>query len=154
MDMPKPGAAHEKLRRLEGTWSGDEVMHPSPWAPDGKRCQSTVESRMGVDGFFLISDYEQRTGDEVTFRGHAVYGFDAPSERYTMHWFDSIGMDPGAPAYGAWEGDTLTFENDSPMGRGRYRYTINADGSYTFQMSHSQDGASWNVQMDATYTRA
>lgn len=153
MEMPKPTEAHAKLARMAGTWHGEEIMHPSPWAPEGSKAQSIVSAELRIDGFFLITDYEQRCGDTVTFKGHGVYGYDPASGKYTMHWFDSLGMDPGAPALGTWEGDTLTFENQSPMGHGRYRYTMNADGGYVFEMSHSMDGQNWAKMMDATYTR-
>ena len=152
-DTPRPGAAHAKLARLAGTWRGKETLHPSPWAPEASQCESTLTARIAIDGFFLISDYEQRAGGDVTFRGHGVYGFDAQTQKYTMHWFDSTGVDPGAPATGTWIGDTLTFEHRSPMGHGRYVYTCNEDGSYTFQMSHSMDGQRWAPTMDATFTR-
>ena len=85
MEMPKPGAQHAVLARLAGTWIGDETMHPSPWAKEGSQATGTVVATMQIDGFFLVSDYEQRRGDQVTFRGHGVYGWDGPKERYTMH---------------------------------------------------------------------
>lgn len=86
---------------------------------------------MGLDGFFLLTDYEEERGGQVAFRGHGVYGWDQREQCYTMHWFDSMG--DGAPtlARGQWEG---------------------AD-RYQFRLEHSSDGKEWRPMMEGTYTR-
>ena len=71
-----------------------------------------------------------------------------------MHWFDSMGCDPGAPAVGTWEGNRLSFQSKHEMGHGRYTYEFVGKDSYTFKLEHSQDGKSWMPFMDATYKRA
>jgi hypothetical protein len=153
--MPEPGEQHRKLQALAGTWVGEEKIFPSPWDQAGGTALGRVEARMGLDGFFLISDYQQERGGQVTYRGHGVYGYDARRERWTMSWFDSMGAGTGAGdvAPGIWEGNVLTFSNKNPMGHGRYIYTFLSDGKYTFRIEHSQDGSSWAPFMEATYTR-
>ncbi len=147
--MPSPGPAHEVLSRMAGEWTGDETLPPSPFHPEGARRTSTTSSRM-LEGFFLVTDYVQTDGDEVTFRGHGTYSYDASADEYVMYWFDSMGG-AGGVARGKLEGDVLTFLNTSPMGPHRYRYTI-GDGTYRFEMGMSQDGQEWGTFMDATYT--
>ncbi|MDA1266194.1 MAG: DUF1579 family protein [Planctomycetota bacterium] len=147
--MPTPGPAHEVLARMAGEWTGDETMLPSPFHPEEQKRTSTNSARM-LEGFFLVSDYEQRSGDEVTFRGHGVYSWDAAAEEYVMYWFDSMGG-AGGVARGKLEGDVLTFQSRSPMGHHRYRYTI-GDGGYRFEMAMSQDGQDWPTFMEGTYS--
>ena len=153
MEMPTPQAEHQKLAALAGTWSGEETMHPSPWAPAGSSAIGKITSRMDLGSFFLISDYTQEKDGQVTFRGHGVYGWDAHHERYTIHWFDSMGMDPGAPAPGTWEGDVLCFQHETAMGHARYTYTFVDADHYSFKLENSLDGESWTPMMDGQYTR-
>jgi hypothetical protein len=153
MEMPRPGAAHLRLHELVGTWIGEETMHPSPWSPAGSKARGRVVAEMQLGGFFLVSRYEQYVGDQRSFEGHGVYGWDPQRKLYTMHWFDTMGNDPGGPARGTWNGALLAFENETPMGRGRYAYEILGPGRYRFQMAMSPDGQSWTPIMDALYVR-
>ena len=151
MEMPRPSAEAERLvQALSGTWEGPETMHPSPWSPEPAQRVGRYTNRT-LDGFFLLVDYEQRDGEQVTFRGHGVYSWDAREEVYTMYWFDSMGG-AGGISKGRMEGDVLTFETTSPMGQHRYQYTF-GDGSKTFEMSMSPDGENWQQFMKANYAK-
>lgn len=147
-DMPKPGPEHQKLSALCGRFVGEERMLPSPWSPEEQTRTGTLHARM-LEGFFVISDYEQHMGDQVTFRGHGVYGWDPQKECYRMYWFDSMGG-AGGIADGHMEGNVLTFRNESPMGHHRYRYTFE-EGQTIFEMAMSQDGENWSVSMIGHY---
>lgn len=151
MHMPEPGPEHDVLRRMTGIWNGAEHMHPSPWSPEPQERVGRIEARM-LEGFFVVSDYLQTAGDEVTFRGHGVYSWDAAAEKYVMYWFDSMGG-AGCLADGTYADDVLTFVNQSPAGHHRYRYTF-GDGEMRFDMAMSQDGESWNDLMNAVFTPA
>lgn len=153
MDMPKVLEQHKKLAMMAGTWVGEETMFPSPWDPKGGSANGKIEGRIGIDGFFLVTDYVQERGGQVTYRGHGVYGWDAQQACYTMHWFDSMGCAPAEPAKGQWLGNTLTFQNKSPMGHGRFTYNFDGEGRYTFRMEGSQDGTQWMTMMEGRYTR-
>ena len=154
MEMPKPGPEHQVLARLAGRWKGAEKMYPSPWAPEGSDAVGIIEAEMQIDGFFLISNYKQTVGGQQTFLGHGVYGWDAQKQSYTMHWFDSMGMDPGAPALGTLEGNVLTFRSESPMGKHRFVYTFSEGGGHHFAMAMSKDGENWQPLMEGTYEPA
>jgi hypothetical protein len=153
MEMPKPGAAHEKLARFVGKWTIAETMHPSPWDPKGGTADGRTEYRLACDGFFLVCDYDQLRGGEVTFSGHGVYGWDAEKKKHTMHWFDSMGMDPGAPALGDFEGDTLVFQHATRMGHARYTYRFESRDRFTFRIESSRDGVEWLTFLDSVYSR-
>ena len=157
-EMPEPGEAHERLLRMTGEWSGEETMMPSPWSPTEEKRTATISSR-ALEGFFVVSDYVQRNAaGDVTFRGHGVYSYDPQAEEYRMYWYDSMGG-PGGIAYGRLDGDVLTFENTSPMGRHRYRYTFGQEGARAtnrFEMSMAPPGTEgedgWSLLMVGDYT--
>lgn len=152
MEMPSIQEHHKKLKDLAGSWSGQETMHPSPWDPKGGTATGKIESRVDLDGFFLISDYLQERGGQVSYRGHGVYGWDPAERCYMMYWFDSIGI-PGTAARGQWNGNTLSFEHRTPMGYSRYVYVMERDGRYSFRIDNSQDGKNWSCFMEGTYNR-
>lgn len=148
-EMPKPGPAHAKLEPLSGHWAGEETMLPSPWSPQEEKRHGVIRARY-LEDFFVISDYEQTNGSgDVVFRGHGVYSYDAVAEEYKMHWFDSMGG-AGGIATGTFHGDSLVFENTSPMGQHRYTYTF-SEGLTRFEMAMSGDGEEWTVLMVGNY---
>ncbi len=153
MEMPKPSAAHAKLHQLAGSWTGDETLHPSAFSPEARSAHGVFHMRMAVDGMFLVSDYEESRDGEVVFRGHGVYGYDAKRERYTMFWFDSMGISP-SEVLGTWDGDTLTFEASSEHGKARYIYQVKDGGGMRFSITGSHDGEQWSCIMEGDYERA
>ena len=154
MEMPKPTKHHEKLAAMVGEWTGEETMHPSPWDPKGGTATSRTSTRLELDGFFLLTDYVQKRGGRVSYQGHGVVGWDARQERFTLYWFNSMGIDPGAPALGIWEGNVLRFQHQHDMGHSRYTYTFDSPDSYTFTLEHSPDGQEWMMFLQGTYKRA
>ena len=150
MEMPQPGPEHEKLHAMVGEWVGDDTLFPSSWSPEEqhRKCKLSVRS---LDNFFVISDFEQTVDSQVTFRGHGVYSWDPQAEVFKMYWFDSMGG-AGGLADGRMEGNVLTFQNTSPMGHHRYRYTFNPDETI-FEMAGSQDGEDWQTMMEGHYRK-
>jgi len=154
MQVPTPTAEHRRLERLAGTWSGEETLFPSPWMPEERRAKGRLRARMEVGGLFLVTDYQEAQGGEVTFRGHGVYGWDPELRAYTMHWFDSMGGGgPQGPARGTWHEDTLTFERQGPEGWARYVYVLEAPNRLTFRIESSQDGSHWSTFLEGRYRR-
>lgn len=151
MEMPKPGPEHEVLARLAGKWQGAEKMHPSPWVPEGCEAVGIIEAEMKIDGLFLVTNYVQTVDGKQTFQGHGVFGWDAYKQRFTMYFFDSMGMDPGAPALGTLEGNVLAFYSESPMGKHRFVYEFLDGGKHSFAMAMSQDGENWQPMMEGMY---
>lgn len=154
MDMPKPSAQHKKYQALVGIWSGDETLHPMPWDPSTTKVTSKSVNRLDLGGFFLLIDHEQTRDGKISYRGHGVYGFDPAQQKYTMHWFDVMGCDPGPPALGTWEGDALCFQHSHQKGHGRYTYKFPREGVYSLLIEMSQDGTNWSPFLSGTYTRA
>ena len=151
--MPTAQEQHKKLQALAGTWVGEEKMYPSPWDAEGGTAVGKIVSRIDLDGFYLIEEYTQERGGQVSYRGHGVFGWDGQRNRYTMHWFDSMGMPTHEPALGTWEGNTLRFEMSGPMGHQRYIFTTEGPTRYAFKIEHSQDGKEWCAFMEGRYTK-
>jgi uncharacterized protein DUF1579 len=154
-EMPVPGPPHERLAQLVGEWSGEEVLHPSQWDPDGGTAAGRYSFRMGLDGFYLLADAEQERAGSVNYRGHGVFGWDARGRCYTMRWFDSTGIDPGQPALGSWEDAGLTLVHETTyLGSSRYTFAV-ADGRLRVRIENSADGGSgtWRTFLEGTYTR-
>ena len=94
MNMPKPGEPHRKLARLVGIWTGEDRMHPSPWCAEGATAGARLTCSLALGGFAVVSDYEQQRDGRVTFSGHGIHRWDAHHQRYMLHWFDSMGLEP------------------------------------------------------------
>lgn len=156
MDMPKPTEAHEKLRRLVGTWEGEEIMHPSMWDPGGSTAQARSTNRLALGGFVVIGDYEQWYGKHVTFAGHSVYTYDSTERCYALYWWDSMGMPPNV-FKGNFDDGVLTVTSEQAVPGGprfsRLTYDLSESGKLTSRIEMSDDGESWTNFMDGTYTR-
>jgi hypothetical protein len=150
--MPKPTKAHAHLASLAGEWRGEEILHPSAWAPERRTAIGTFSSKMILDGMYLTHDYVEERDGKVVFRGHGIYGWDPKRERYTMHWFDSMGFPP-SETLGVLDGATLTFQNSGAHGHARYTYALLDADRFTFRIDNSRDGQSWSPVMEGEYRR-
>jgi Protein of unknown function (DUF1579) len=139
MDTPKPTADHKRLEKLAGIWIGTEKMHPSPWDPKGSEAQAITRSRVVVGGYAVAGDYEQRSGANITFEGHAVYTWDPKVNQVVLHWFDSMGG--GVDVFrGGWNGDKLELQCQNVMGSWRMTTDLSKPGVMTSHMGNSSDG--------------
>lgn len=152
MDMPQPSAGHSRLEKLAGEWEGEETMHPSQWDPKGGIAVGRMSSRLALNGFALISDYEQERDRAITFTGHAVFTFEPKSERYALHWFDCMGTPPEV-FQGRFDGDVLTLAHGGPGMHARLTYDFTGSRQLRTSMEMSQDGVAWNTLFDGRYTR-
>ncbi len=151
--LERPTEAHDRMSRLAGSWIGEDTLAPSPWEPQGTRATGRMTARMALGGFHLIMDWTQERDGVVNFEGHGVVGWDPRGRCYTMHWFDSMGVEHGAPQLGTWEGATLTFTHETThMGFSRQVYEIR-DDEYRFRLEYSRDGRAWKPFMESLYRR-
>lgn len=153
MQMPTPNDQHTRLARLAGAWQGTEKMYPSQWDPAGGEATGTTRSRVDLNGFAVIADYQQQRGGQVTFSGHGVYTIDPKTNEVVLHWFDSIGQ--GAEIFrGGWQGDRLTLTSRSAMGHARLSYDFGTPGQLNSAMDMSPDGKQWSRLFDGVYRAA
>lgn len=151
MPMPKPNEHHARFAPLAGTWTGEERMLPSRWTPEGAVASAHIVNHPSASGFVFAQDYEQRRDGEVVFSGHGVWWIDQATSEVRMTWWDSMGMAPNE-FRGGWEGDRLVVRSESPMGHTRASWTLTESG-YTHTMETSQDGQTWSLLMEGSYTR-
>jgi uncharacterized protein DUF1579 len=152
MEMPKPTDAHKKLELLVGTWEGEEIMHPSPWTPEGGTRMGRVMNRRALDGFNVIQEYEQIDQGKTTFLGHGVFGYNTKESCYMMYWWDNFGGE-GSQFRGNFEGKVLTVANQNEMGHSRAMFDLREPGVYAFKMDMSQDGKTWATLMEGKYRK-
>lgn len=153
-EMPKPTDEHRRLHAMAGSWRSEETLHPSPWDPNPSSAVGRAEARAALDGFVVVTDYEQTKDGRVGYRGHGVFGFDTKQGKPFMQWGDNMMAVAPATVWGAWSGNVLTFEMAGQQGHNRYVYAFEKDGAYTFSIQWSQDGKTWRAFMDGHFTRA
>lgn len=153
MNMPALTDGHLRLRELAGDWRGTETMHPSQWDPEGGSAEGRTNSYLALNGFALITDYEQRRDGVVTFTGHGVMTYDPAETRYVLHWFDSMGSPPEV-FRGAFDGDTLSVSHGGPGMHARLTYDLSQSDRMVTRMEMSSDGVDWKTLFDAVYERA
>jgi hypothetical protein len=148
MEMPTPSAGHRKLEKIAGRWEGEEKMYPSPWDQNGGTAIGRISSRVALNGFALINDYEQERDGEITFSGHGVFTYDPKEDSYTLVWVDCMGAPPEI-FKGKFEGDVLKLAHGGPGMHVRLTYDVVSP----IAMEMSQDGQTWNRFFDARLSR-
>jgi hypothetical protein len=97
--MPKPGPEHEALKEMEGTWDATVAF-------GGQESKGTMVYKMGLGGFWLLSDFQADLGGEK-FHGKGMDGYDPAKKKYVSVWADSM-----SPKIMASEG---TFDKDKGL---------------------------------------
>ena len=88
----------------------------------------------------------------MTFEGHGVFGWDARGMCYPIHWFDSQGVEHGAPAFGTWEETVLHTHETTHMGHSRQVYDVEGDRC-RFLLQYSRDGREWTTFLESAFRR-
>lgn len=145
--MSAPGPGHRALDVFVGTWRTEGVVRATADAP---AFPFTAEDRYAwmEGGFFLLHHVDARMGGE-RLRALEVIGYDAATETYPMHSYDSAGnagTHRGRLRDGEW-----TFTGAAERFTGRF-----ADDGHTLSglWERSDDGTTWEPWMDVTLTRA
>ena len=152
--MPDTSAEYHRLHALAGEWVGDDTLHPSPWNEARGHATTEVVARLAFDGGVIVVDETRARGDGVE-RVHVVFGFDAHAGRFVLDRFPAPdpAWQPTAPALGGWDGETLTFLQDTPSGALRYQYAFRSPDYYTFTLSYWESPRGWRTALDGTYHR-
>lgn len=85
--MPQPGAEHEALKQLEGTWTGEATLQLPGMEP--QKSEVKVINSMDLNGFWLMGQYEGSMMG-MPFKGHSVWGYDQETGKYVEVWVDSM----------------------------------------------------------------
>lgn len=145
--------AHQQLTRPLGEWVGEVIIPSNPDLPEGAKAESRILSTWQLNGWKVVSEYEQTGLAETPYTAHRLYGWDPKQEKYTFYWFDSDGWDPGAPALGDWDGDTLQFTETTTMGPTRFTYTFEGKDHYTLKVENSTNGQDWKLLFTEHFRR-
>jgi hypothetical protein len=78
----KPGKEHDHLKRLVGIWEAETEF--------GK---GTMTYKMGLDGLWLIGDFEGEFGG-MKFQGKGLDTYDSATKKYRSVWVDSFSTAP------------------------------------------------------------
>ncbi len=153
MTMPQLTDAHRALAQLVGHWTGEERLHPSPWAPQGATATGRVENRSALDGFVVLQDYEQSREGVPPYRGHGVFRWDPEDRSYALDWYDSMGGGP-TEFRGEFLDGVLTMRAEQPHGPTRAVFDFREADTYQYRMDVSPDGTHWHPVMEGRYRRA
>lgn len=127
-------------------------MYSSPFDPRGGTAIGRIDSRIALNGFALINDYEQERGGKVTFSGHGVFTYDPPADLYTLIWVDYMGAPPEV-FKGKFEGEILQLAHGGPGMHVRLSYDLREADVLSTGMEMSPDGKDWNRFFDARLMR-
>jgi hypothetical protein len=79
---PKPGKEHDHLKRLVGTWEVDSEFG-----------NGTMTYKMGLDGLWLVGDFDGEFGG-MKFKGHGLDTYDSATKKYRSVWVDTFSAKP------------------------------------------------------------
>jgi hypothetical protein len=142
---PDPALKH--LDAFVGKWKTEGQIKESPFGPSGKLVGTdTYEWLAG--GFFLIHRVDVCMGDQKN-ESIEMIGYDASSNTYPMHSFDSQGNSIAMQA--RIKGDTWTFTGESM----RFTGTFGKDRkSISGKWESLGDDSKWHHWMDVKLTKA
>ncbi len=123
-DEPPPDPELTRLEPLIGTWRAEEETEASVLGT-GVRVTSTESFSWLEGGYFLVSTYETRFGDEPAQKGVNYWGYEPEASRYRIVFFSNNGSfsEAGNQYFGALGEEGLTFE-----GPARFRYELDDGG--------------------------
>lgn len=107
---------------------------------------------MALEGFAVISDYEQVRDGRTTFSGHGVYTYSPDTDEICLHWFDSMGSPPEVFT-GGFDGEVLTLSHEGPRMHVRLIRDVTEGGVMAGRMEMSPDGQTWRTLYDSKYRR-
>ena len=144
--QPKPGPEHELLDVIIGKWINEGHTVATADAPSVKTLTSDVYEWI-PGGFFVLHTAYGRVGN-LDGGGIEIIGYDAESETYRTHFFDSQGNTITEEL--TIQGDTWTWQGENTRCTGVF-----SDHGKTLTAHHerSADGVNWVPAMDVTLTK-
>jgi hypothetical protein len=157
-DIPPPDPELRRLEPLVGNWHAEGVTEASMLGPGVP--VTSYESFSWLDGgYFLVSTYETKFGDEPAQKGVNYWGYDADDGRYRIVFFSNNGpfSEDGNQYLGRVEEEGLVFE-----GPARFRYElgedgrirVNPDGTISVDWWLRDEDGAWQPWMRNTFQRS
>lgn len=126
MSLGQPGAEHEKMAAMAGTWNQKQTYWMTPGAPP-ENATSTATFKPMFGGRFMVEKMKTTMampdGQEMDMEGMGIFGFDNLKRKHFFVWFDSLSTNM---MYGEGEadGDTITYYSEllNPITREPMKY--------------------------------
>jgi hypothetical protein len=145
MELMKPGAEHQQLAKMIGTWDVDAKLWMDPKAPPTES-KATAQFTSVYEGRYIKQDFQ---GDMMgmPYSGTGYEGFDRGLGVYTAVWMDSMstGMFTQTGKASA-DGKTITYggemycpQTNGPI-KARSVMTRVSDDELTYEMFVTQNG--------------
>ncbi len=157
MTTPPPDPELKRLEPLLGTWRSEEHTRDSVLGP-GVPVVSDESFEWLDGGYFMVSTYDTKFGDEPAQTGVNYWGYDAGAGRFRIVFFSNNGpyTEDGNRYEGVVEDGTLTFE-----GPARFQYRlddsgkvrVNDDGSISVAWWLRDENGEWQPWMDNRFSR-
>jgi Protein of unknown function (DUF1579) len=157
MTTPPPDPELQRLTPLLGTWRSEEHTRDSVLGP-GVPVVSDESFEWLDGGYFLVSTYDTKFGDEPAQRGMNYWTYDSGAKRFRIIFFSNNGpwSDEGNRYEGVVEDGTLTFE-----GPARFQYRlddsgkvrVNPDGTISVAWWLRDENGEWQPWMDNSFSR-
>ena len=157
MTIPPPDPELKRLEPLLGTWRSEEHTRESVLGP-GVQVVSDESFGWLDGGYFMVSTYDTKFGDEPAQKGVNYWGYDAGSGRFRIVFFSNNGpyTEDGNRYEGVVDDGTLTFE-----GPARFQYRldetgkvrVNEDGSISVAWWLRDENGEWQPWMDNRFSR-
>ena len=155
MKAGAPGAAHEMMKKCEGTWKASVKSWEGPGDP--MLSEGTAEFKMILGGRFLEQKFTG-TMMNMPYEGYGLSGYDNMKKMYTTTWFDNMNTS-AMNATGSYSEakKTLTYKASSigmdgkPMNV-RMTNVMPDDNTQVFTMYGVDKGKEMKM-MEITYTR-
>jgi hypothetical protein len=151
-----PGAPHEKLKPLVGTWKTVNKWWSGPGDPAVS--EGTSENTLVLGGRYVQQVYKGKFMDQP-FEGIGYTGYDNRRGTYTTFWIDNLSteMMPGDGTMSA-SGDELVVTSRmlGPDGKPTTMRTVTKivdANKHVFTMYGTMGGDKEQLMMEITYTR-
>jgi hypothetical protein len=159
-ELATPGAEHQRLQPLAGTFGATSNWQMDPSKPV-ETSSGTATSAWIFDGRFLETKYEGTFAGQP-FHGRGITGFDNATKRYQAFWIDSMGtmMMPIMNGDADANGRSFTFRGsfDCPVREQKVSFrevlTIVDNNRYTMEWYEQQPDGSERRTGWVDYVRA
>jgi hypothetical protein len=145
---------------LHGTWRmhNRRLRHPLTGSNEWYEFDGTTVERPLWDGRGNLEEYEATLPDGVRLRGLALRLYDPRTERWSIHWSNSVNGTLDAPMIGTFrEGRGEFYSHEDYQGRMilvRFTWTSGGPDAAHWEQAFSADGGrTWETNWIMEFTR-
>lgn len=139
----------DELQRLEGVWTGTELVTDDdpPYEATARLSFQTL-----FDARLLLCDYVQTAADRPMSMGHGVFRKDARTNALTVTWFREPAAVSSQQVEAVASGDKLVFVETVDGRTTRTTYAVTLD-RLSVRTERSRDDADWTPILVGSYRR-